>query len=57
MDVLTGSLTALGIGAVAINPAIVAVAGAVGVGGWIAGMLNKTKQAEKKNKKGAKKDD
>ena len=57
MGVLTGSLTALGIGAAAVNPAIVAVAGTVGVGGWIAGMLNKTKQAEKKNKKGAKKDD
>jgi DNA-binding XRE family transcriptional regulator len=59
MGVLTGSLTALGIGAVAVNPAIVAVAGAVGVGGWVAGMLNKTKQAEKQkqNKKGVKKDD
>ena len=36
-----------------------AVAGAVGVGGWVAGMLNKTKQAEKQkqNKKGVKKDD
>ena len=59
MGVLTGSLTALGIGAVAVNPAIVAVAGTVGVGGWVAGMLNKTKQAEKQkqNKKGVKKDD
>lgn len=56
MSVLTGSLTALGIGAVAINPALVAV---VGVGGWVAGMLNKTAQAEKtkKNKKGVRKDD
>ena len=57
MSVLTGSLTALGIGAVAINPALVAVVG--GVGGWVAGMLNKTAQAEKtkKNKKGVRKDD
>lgn len=56
MSVLTGSLTALGIGAVAINPALVAV---VGVGGWVAGMLKKTAQAEKtkKNKKGVRKDD
>ena len=56
MSVLTGSLTALGIGAVAINPALVAV---VGVGGWVAGMLKKTAQAEKtkKNKKGERKDD
>lgn len=56
MSVLTGSLTALGIGAVAINPALVAV---VGVGGWVASMLNKTAQAEKtkKNKKGVRKDD
>ncbi len=59
MGVLTGSLTALGIGAVAVNPAIVAVAGTVGVGGWVGGMLNKTEQAEKQkqNKKGVKKDD
>ena len=56
MSVLAGSLGALGIGAIAINPALVA---AVGVGGWVAGMLSKTKQAEKKkqSKKGDKKDD
>lgn len=57
--VLAGSLLALGIGAVAISPALAAVVGTTGVGGWVAGMLNKTKQAEKQkqNKKGAKKDD
>ena len=56
MSVLAGSLGALGIGAIAINPALVA---AVGVGGWVAGMLSKTKQAEKKkqSKKGDKKYD
>lgn len=56
MGVLAGSLGALGIGAIAINPAIVT---AVGVGGWVASMLKKTKQAEKQkqNKKGGKKDD
>lgn len=56
MSVLADSLGALGIGAIAINPALVA---AVGVGGWVAGMLSKTKQAEKKkqSKKGDKKDD
>ena len=56
MSVLAGYLGALGIGAIAINPALVA---AVGVGGWVAGMLSKTKQAEKKkqSKKGDKKYD
>lgn len=57
MGVLTGSLTALGIGSIVVNPAIAAVAGAVGVGGWVAGMLNKTKRSEMQNKKGGKKDD
>lgn len=59
MSVLTGSLTSLGIGAAAVNPAIVAVAGAAGIGGWVAGMLSNAKQAEKqkRNKKGATKDD
>ncbi len=53
MSVLAGSLGALGIGVIAINPALVA---AVGVGGWIATMLNKAKQADKQkqNKKGDK---
>ncbi len=48
MGVLTGLLAPLGIVPVA----------AAGVGGWVAGMLNKSKQAEeeKQNKKGAKKD-
>ena len=51
-----GSLGALGIGAIAINPALVA---AFGVGGWVAAMLNKAKQTDKQkqNKKGDKKDD
>lgn len=57
MGVLTGSLTALGIGSVVVNPAIAAVAGVMGVGGWVAGMLNKTKRSEMQNKKGGKKDD
>ncbi len=59
MSVLSGSLTSLGIGAAALNPAIVAVAGAAGIGGWVAGMLSKAKQAEKQkqSKKGARKDD
>ena len=56
MSVLAGSLGALGIGAIVINPALVA---AVGVGGWVAAMLNKAKQADKQkqNKKRDKKDD
>lgn len=54
MRVLEGSLSALGIGAIAINPALFV---AIGVGGWIAGMLSKAKQAEKyKQNKGDKKD-
>ncbi len=62
MSVLTGSLALLGIVAVPFNPAIVAAlgaAGAVGVGGWVADMLDKTKQAEKQkqNRKGAKNND
>lgn len=56
MSVLAGSLGAFGIGAIAINPALVA---AFGVGGWVAAMLNKAKQTDKQkqNKKGDKKDD
>ena len=56
MSVLAGSLGALGIGTIAINPALVA---AVGVGGWVAAMLNKAKLADKQkqNKQGDKKDD
>lgn len=56
MNVLAGSLGALGIGAIALNPALFA---AVGVGGWVAGMLSMAKQAEnkKQSKKGKKKND
>ena len=56
MGVLTNSLAALGVGAALVNPVVAVGAGALGIGGWIAGMLNKTKQDEKKDKdkKGAK---
>lgn len=59
MSVLACSLAGLGIGAVAISPALGALVGAVGVSGWVAGMLNKTQKAEmqKKNKKEVKKND